>query len=1191
MFEHVNISSAGNRLLSFLGFLLILAGAIGCGGGGGGGGGGGSGSSGNSGDYSVPQAELYVEVPPIEISGGSVGDPQILYFTPKSPKSAELYDSDDDGEVDTPINNLKSGVNSANRMYDADLAACYALHTGDGVYNKVYQPDTMPTTAQTGTQFIQLEIPFDVSPDSLYDIYPWPDGPPLNVGNDYLTGNINIINDENEHVNCTVLLDGKDAFGNDYSLLLPPEIEVAPNVVVLIAQPEVDVATGALPQFTAFCSTEAAPQQWDADTNEMRIRIGKLKDAQGKPVEVNASFYVAKTGFDKIAVRPNLAPLDIVALSDLGVDTDIDPETGEPFASPHNRIVTRDSSFMLTFNKPIVPETLGRSLVFDRPPFNGNTKVVTNAYYLHPDPPDPCVQNPPVPATPLATNISLIASYIDDSGPSQTTAIIPFRCHPLHQNNLATYVIHPLIDFPGSTPDNLNTDNPIKVRVHVSVYPAGQNTATGDPDDAGLTWNPVNIAPASFFEEDFTGGTQGVVSRTFTVEKGGRYVNAPVCPNAIYYTMGPKGIGVLDLDGNGFTTNHPDTSNPALVTSLRFYNKFGNSANYQGNNYAYAAKAGTIGLGSQTSVPGINEGSNGMESVVYDSQGRSQLYPDPDGDEKYYNITDLDTGDFLDAMFFDKSNLWVKDVYHLSFLVLSYQGLKNNVIDTPPTPNPPPLTLPIGMRAVDVIIDDTGLMDQGAFVIMGKEVFTVPVHNFWLPPPPPAPYILPWDTSFVHLQYAEYCSPPSSIDEPFPPNPFNLMGTMVDFVNTGPLAESSTVGTGFYFGSRQQIGNFLFATDKSNDQVKVLNSNTMDVITSITGFSSPESLAVTTDLKTLYVSNGGSGYVSVFDVDPRSSSFLSHITDVQVGLHPKGICVQPEMDDVLVCNYGGNSVSIISPDTNTVRKTVSSLVNKPWDLVAGPRQTNFGWGTGVYHAYISNHGGDNVIIFESGPTGIGGIGYDDILDPVPRNGAGGVWFDTVEKPRGICWDPLFVTANHLDGGCFVAHKSGSKPMVSRIQFTKQQGTWGPIYIQPNAGSIGGATPGFGERVFEIVSQWGGLDSPFSVQSGACTDVALNDYNQELWLNNNWTGNPYVTNYGILDNNPIAGLPMNHRHPARVLNIWGVVQFYPVAESDRLYVGFQYSPSVDVIDLTSGTVEKTISGLDGPAKVLKSYFKF
>jgi YVTN family beta-propeller protein len=543
----------------------------------------------------------------------------------------------------------------------------------------------------------------------------------------------------------------------------------------------------------------------------------------------------------------------------------------------------------------------------------------------------------------------------------------------------------------------------------------------------------------------------------------------------------------------------------------------------------------------------------------------------------------MELGDFLDTMFFDTSNPYATGAtMHFSFLT----GLvvENNTIDMPPTPNPPPLTLPIGMRAVDILMDQTGMIEDGAFVIMGKEVFTIGVHNLWTYP------YWPMDTGFVHLQPAELVDPPTGFDEPFPPNACPGRPYWADFVNTGPVAQSCTVGFGFTYAARQQIGNFLFSVDKNNNEVKVINSNTMDLITSISGFSSPDSAAVSGDLKRLYVTNSGSGVLSVFNADPRSSEFLHHITDIQVGIQPKGLCYQPDHEDVLVCNYGSDSISIVDVKSATVRKTITSLLDGPWDLVAGPRQTTFGYRTGIYHAYVSNYGGDNVLVFESGPSGNGGIGYDDILDPVPETGEGGITWLPMEKPRGICWDPHFYAPNYLNGGAFVAHKAGSYPVVSRISFTKQQAPLGPIYLQPFQGAPGG-TPGFGKRIFEITAQWGGPDNPLSVGSGAATDVALLDYNREFWCSTNWTGNPYVTNYGAVANNPEWGMPINHKHPTRILQPYGLNEYHPVVLPDRLYISFEFEPVIDVIDPIDGTMVKTITGLPAPAKVLKTYFKY
>jgi YVTN family beta-propeller protein len=320
----------------------------------------------------------------------------------------------------------------------------------------------------------------------------------------------------------------------------------------------------------------------------------------------------------------------------------------------------------------------------------------------------------------------------------------------------------------------------------------------------------------------------------------------------------------------------------------------------------------------------------------------------------------------------------------------------------------------------------------------------------------------------------------------------------------------------------------------------------------------------------------------VFNVNPRSSQFLDNTAKIFVGGNPKGLCVQPEQEDVFVCNFGSNTISVINPKTNTVRKTLSSLIKKPWDMVAGPRQVQFGFGTQVYHAYISNFGGDNVLIYESGPDGLGGVGFDGILDPVPPTGENGQQFLPIQSPRGLCWDPSAGKQYPYTGGCYVAHRSGSHGMVSRIEFTAQQAPYGPISLIPNSGSIGG-TPGFGKRLFLITSQWGGSHNPLS--GSAASDVALLDYNRNAWLNDNWTGNFDVTNLGDLPG-PQTFLPINNKSPLRTV----VGTYRQTVNPDRLYISFDTVPVIDVINPQSSNVVKSITGLPASAKVLKTYFK-
>jgi YVTN family beta-propeller protein len=1036
----------------------------------------------------------------------------------------------------------------------------------------------------------------------------------------------------NAHVPCTVLVDGVDRAGygpgsdkddnatHDYETnwdeLLGIDVNPkwALGTVIFIAQPSTGLY--GVPSQQPFTL-------WADNKLEIRPHFIQCRDKLGATIDVRSKWYVLRNlpangspAVPKVLkiealdpVRDNLGNV-ILDWDDPTQTTPPDDVTGDPGDPKSVPLVHRSTNFIIHFDKPVIPETVGQSIVFRGKPFAGNMEPISSNLTMFPPEPgsNPCARQGTY-VDPLAPNVAISSTlYLEDGTATNVEGIIPFRVHPLHQNNLSVYVLNPLIDLPGS-PDlgkqPLNAKNGAgagqneytRLRVEVKVYRANSNYLTGRPSSNGLNpdYDPANalsgppIVPFPPLNMGITGyfGERGELveasdSQQFTVNSGGRYVNAPVCPHALYYTMGPEGMGIVDLDGNGFTTNAPNFSKEALVTCQKFYSRWGNAGKGVANNYSYGAKATGgqpyIGLGAETPVPGVNAGSTGIDEVVRDSKGKAVLFPDPSSDIKFSNISDVEVGDFLDTLYFDKGNEWALPSFHLSAVNQAAIGVFfNNLISTPPTPNPPPLSLPIGMRPTAVILDEFSLLEEGALVITGKEVFTVDLVGLVVGFAP--------NTGFVHLNPAVQAG--SSTDEPFPPNRSTWPGGTPDYMNLGPVADSSTIGMGWYYGSRQQIGNFLFVADKSNNTVNVVNSNTMEIITSLTGLSGPDSVAVTPDLRNLYVTNSGGQAVAIFRVNPRADDFLNQIGTIFVGSQPKGLCCQPDGEDVFVCNFGSGTISILNPKTLSVRKTVSSLLKGPWDIVAGPRQSTFGFGGQVFHAYISNHKGNNVLIYESGPSGFGGVGYDDILDPVPETGQNGEKFLPLDSPRGLTWDPSAGLQYPLSGGVYVAHTAGSYGVVSRIEYVAQQAPYGPIFLIPNSGAIGG-TPGFGKRVFSITAQWGGPDNPLSGK--VATDVALLDYNRSAWINDNWLGNFFnVTNIGDYPG-PHPYLPINNKSPIRTLS-QGSQAFSQTFNPDRMYVSFDNTPVIDVVNPTSSQIVKTITGLPRGAKKMKTYFKF
>ena len=90
--------------------------------------------------------------------------------------------------------------------------------------------------------------------------------------------------------------------------------------------------------------------------------------------------------------------------------------------SPHSRFIAR-------FSEPCVPSTVGKSALLDGKPFLGNLPLIAT-------PPSPPA--PPLPHTYVTATLNSATSPL----------YIPGDVEPLNTNNLATYVITPLVDLP-----------------------------------------------------------------------------------------------------------------------------------------------------------------------------------------------------------------------------------------------------------------------------------------------------------------------------------------------------------------------------------------------------------------------------------------------------------------------------------------------------------------------------------------------------------------------------------------------------------------------------------------------------------------------------------------------------------------------------------------------------------------------
>jgi YVTN family beta-propeller protein len=401
---------------------------------------------------------------------------------------------------------------------------------------------------------------------------------------------------------------------------------------------------------------------------------------------------------------------------------------------------------------------------------------------------------------------------------------------------------------------------------------------------------------------------------------------------------------------------------------------------------------------------------------------------------------------------------------------------------------------------------------------------------------------------------------------------------------------TQAVGSGFPGGlqaptyqSRQQIGNFLFVTDGVNKAVQAINSNTMQVLESVK-LPDPYGLGLSPEGNLLYVSNEGDNSLSVVSANPTSASFMTEVARVTVGEGPRAVAVSPDNEDVFVLNRQGNTISIVDAGSNSVRRTLTqSGINRPNDVCLGMREFSGGpaFQSGTYHGFITNGGGNNVLIYEGGPSGVAGIGFDNIIGGIAPNKPvvdGQPTFKNMANPTGIVYDPN----TPLDGfahtvGAFIAHQDADEgnAMVSRIAYSADSS---PGQATFNAANI---SPGFGEKVFTFIQQYS------STSSGKALDVALPDYNREIYLTSNFNSHYNLLNVGGTTYS-IGGkdIARNSKYPLAT-NITPNFANGPRWDPDRMYLSIG-GGTIDVFDIDSSIRLKTIA-TQGNVTVMASYF--
>jgi hypothetical protein len=549
---------------------------------------------------------------------------------------------------------------------------------------------------------------------------------------------------------------------------------------------------------------------------------------------------------------------------------------------------------------------------------------------------------------PISTTPTPSSAVTLQFGPETQRVTVPFFAAPISALDLSTYILSPAYNFPGEGPD---------------IAACG-------------VFNRIDVTVATNQMMDFAGnGNSLPVSTWFTTGEGPGLVNAPVAPDAVYVARGgpQPGVSVIDLNGFGQSTGNP-IFDPGFEIFQEGWTNFPNNPNVklQGSQIRPA-----LTIGSCT----VDAGSSGVFTLTRDSSLNDLVVRTP----VLLKAGDMMLGHALDPSFNNApapfgcqsggGNLCALDGQKM---VQVMQGGPNTLIPTVPLvinnpilntvvagensisfaphPNPPPLQFP--PLCVSPFIG-------------GQEptsVFTV------LPLPPAAPP--------NGLGLSNLLVPGNAFGDPsngVPPG--GLLTPEQNAWMQGPHAPQQVIGACLPYMIRQQVGHFLYVIDRARKEVVVFNSNSMRVLERLQ-VPDPTTLAMSPHLDYLAVSNQAVDLVTFIDINPYSSTFHQVVQNTVVGDSPRGIAWEPGNEDILVCNEGDNTVSVISAFSLEVRKTLVSQLSQPFDIAITGRQAGYGFLRGVYFAYILNRSGI-LAMYESGPNEVNGWGYDDVIGTAP----------------------------------------------------------------------------------------------------------------------------------------------------------------------------------------------------------------
>lgn len=607
------------------------------------------------------------------------------------------------------------------------------------------------------------------------------------------------------------------------------------------------------------------------------------------------------------------------------------------------------------------------------------------------------------------------------------------------------------------------------------------------------------------------------ITTTFTTGPGQGIINAPVAPEAIYVGIGGAQPGVAVIDLNGFGQGTGDITNTRWPLN----------PNIGQPNVNPPLSPGTTNM---------DAGSGGVLTLAKDTNLDTRLIRDP----QVGGIPDIHIGAPLDLVF-NNENVNVNASRANQVDPWTKTVLSGNTISQPPHPNPPRLVFPPPNPNRGIFGEEptmTSSTGPASNVITANPPCAVSPLNLLVQGNPFSNQqgnLGTYGTAFLGTFYGPQ-PPPLS---PPPPTPFCP------------------------FSARQQVGHFLYVLDRDNRRVLVLNSNRFTVLDTIQ-LTDPISMTMSPNMTRLAVTNFASSSVSFIDINPFSSTFNQIVNETRVERGPTTISWQPDGEDILVISPGGNIMTIITAQDFSVRRTVTGFLSAPVDVLATERFVTNGFLQGVYYAYILN-GNGSVAVYESGPDGVNGIGFNDVIGTVPNV--------TFARAQAVTYD-----YNSANGAVLVGHvDTQGLGQVSRLALTAS-----PTGQQPlNANSSGFILPPtYRQKEWHVTQKFGGSDSTTPVHDLLSGNSVVDLCQDEMFNGGGLPGQ--LTNFNATFN----ATPYVHSGK-QALKVQGGGVVVPITPK-LLFIGLSDVGKVDVFEIATG---RKVATLEVPGvRCVASYWR-